>query len=42
MNSMNLYHIDYVLFHKTNKGEITYFLDCFPLSNNGISNYGQW
>ena len=22
--------LDYVLFHKTNKGEITYFLDCFP------------
>ena len=22
--------IDYVLFHNTNKGEITYFLDCFP------------
>ena len=22
--------LDYILFHKTNKGEITYFLNCFP------------
>ena len=33
---------DYVLFHKTNEGEITNFLGCFPSQPTVYTNFGQW